>query len=57
MYKQISKERHSTQNQAFDAILFLFRWVLDKDLDDIEGSVRASKKHRLTVVSTQQEVL
>ncbi len=39
----------STQNQAFNAILFLFRYVLDKDLDDIEGSVRASKKRRLPV--------
>lgn len=47
----------STQNQAFNAILFLFRYVLDKDLADIEGSVRASKKRRLPVVLTQQEVL
>ena len=45
----------STQNQAFNAILFLFRYVLDKDLDDIEGSVRASKKRRLPVVLTQQD--
>jgi len=47
----------STQNQAFNAILFLFRYVLDKDLGNIEGSVRASKKRRLPVVLTQQEVL
>ena len=46
----------STQNQAFNALLFLFRYVLDKDLNDIEGSVRASKKRRLPVVLTQQEV-
>jgi site-specific recombinase XerD len=45
----------STQNQAFNAILFLFRYVLDKDLGDIEGSVRASKRRRLPVVLTQQE--
>jgi integrase len=46
----------STRNQAFNAILFLFRYALDKDLGNIEGSVRASKKRRLPVVLTQQEV-
>lgn len=44
----------SIQNQVFNAILFLFRYVLDKDLGNIVGSVRASKKRRLPVVSTQQ---
>jgi len=46
----------STQNQAFNAILFLFRHVLDNDIDDISGAVRASQKRRLPVVLTKQEV-
>jgi integron integrase len=46
----------STQNQAFNAILFLFRYVLDKNIDDITGAIRASKKRRLPVVLTRQEV-
>jgi integron integrase len=47
----------STQNQAFNAILFLFRHVLEEDLGDIRGAVRAAKKRRLPVVLTKQEVL
>ncbi|MEW5948293.1 MAG: integron integrase [Thermodesulfobacteriota bacterium] len=46
----------STQNQAFNAILFLFRYVLDKNIDDITGAIRASKKRRLPVVLTKQEI-
>jgi integron integrase len=46
----------STQKQAFNAILFLFRHVLNNDIDDISGAVRASQKRRLPVVLTKQEV-
>jgi integron integrase len=46
----------STQNQAFNAIVFLFRHVFDKDIDDVRGAIRASKKHRLPVVLTKREV-
>lgn len=46
----------STQNQAFNAIVFLFRHVFDKDIDDIRGAIRASKKRRLPIVLTKQEV-
>jgi integron integrase len=46
----------STQNQAFNAIVFLFRHVFDKDIDDIRGAIRASKKRRLPVVLTKREV-
>ena len=37
----------STQNQAFNAILFLFRHILDKNIEDIGDAVRAQKKQAL----------
>ncbi len=46
----------STQNQAFNAILFLFRYVLDKPIDDIGSAVRAKRSTRLPVVLTKGEV-
>ena len=46
----------STQNQAFNAILFLFRHVLDKIIDDISNTVRAKRNRRLPVVLTKLEV-
>jgi integron integrase len=46
----------STQNQAFNAILFLFRNVLDKPIDDIGEAVRAKRKRRLPVVLTKTEI-
>jgi len=46
----------STQNQAFNAILFLFRHILDKQIDEIGDAVRAKKKRRLPVVLTKSEI-
>ena len=46
----------STQNQAFNSILFLFRSVFEKDLDDISGTVRAKAKKNLPVVLSLDEV-
>ena len=46
----------STQNQAFNALLFLFRYVLEKKLDDIKGTVRAKVKRNLPVVLSVDEV-
>lgn len=46
----------STQNQAFNAILFLFRHTLNKPIDDISDAVRAKTKRRLPVVLTKQEI-
>ena len=40
----------STQNQAFNALLFLFRHVLMKDLGDMGATVRARRGRRLPVV-------
>ncbi len=47
----------ATQNQAFNAILFVYRHVLDKDVDEIRSVVRARTRRRLPVVLTQAEVL
>jgi integron integrase len=47
----------STQNQAFNAILFLYRNVLNISLEDAEiNAVRARKKRNLPVVLTKDEV-
>src|SRR5207249_11990120 len=46
----------STQNQALNAILFLYREVLRKEIGYINGVVRAKRLHRLPVVLTRQEV-
>jgi hypothetical protein len=47
---------NSSQNQAFNALLFLFRHVLDKRIDDISEAVRAKRNRRLPVVLTKSEI-
>jgi integron integrase len=46
----------STQNQALSAILFLYREVLKKTLDWLDGIQHAKKSLRLPVVFTREEV-
>ncbi len=46
----------STQNQALNALLFLYKRVLKIDLPLIDGVVRAKRTKRLPVVFTRQEV-
>lgn len=46
----------STQNQAFSALLFLYRDVLDIRLEWLDGVVRAKRPKRLPVVLTRDEV-
>jgi site-specific recombinase XerD len=46
----------STQNQAFNALLFLYKRVLKKDLGLIQGVTRAKKPKRLPVVLNREEV-
>ncbi|MDO9558773.1 MAG: integron integrase, partial [Syntrophales bacterium] len=46
----------STQNQAFNALLFLFREVIKIDLQDLGKTVRAKRGPKLPVVLTQEEV-
>jgi len=45
----------STQNQAFNALLFLFRYVLMVDLGDMGTTVRARRGRRLPVVLMPEE--
>jgi integron integrase len=46
----------STQNQAFNALLFLFRNVLEIELGDLSKTIRAKRGLRLPVVFTVEEV-
>ncbi len=46
----------STQNQAFNSLLFLFRNVLKADLKDLRNTVRAKQGFRIPVVFTVEEV-
>src|SRR5262249_1297840 len=46
----------STQNQAFSALLFLYRVVLERPFDQLQGVIRARRPERLPVVLTRQEV-
>ena len=55
----LALEQHvsaSTQNQAFNALLFLFRNVLHKDVTDLNTAVRAKRGPKLPVVLTVSEV-
>ena len=45
----------STQNQAFNALLFLYRHVLNQDLPACINATRAKKTQRLPTVMTKQE--
>jgi len=46
----------STQNQAFNALIFLFRDVLGQELTGLSGTVRAKKGMKLPVVLSVEEV-
>ena len=46
----------STQNQAFNALLFLYKEVLELEFDEIKGVVRAKKPQKLPVVFAKSEV-
>jgi integron integrase len=46
----------SSQNQAFNALLFLFRHVLEKDFEHLEGIVRAKRKKTIPVVLSRDEI-
>jgi integron integrase len=47
----------STQNQALSALLFLYRQVLRREVEWVEGVVRAKRPLHLPVVLTREEVL
>lgn len=46
----------STQNQALSALLFLYRYVLDREIGDFGEVIRARKSIRMPVVMTREEV-
>ena len=46
----------SSQNQAFNALLFFFRHVLGREFGKIEGVVRAKRKHYIPVVLSREEI-
>lgn len=46
----------STQNQAFNALLFFYRHVLDKDFGDQKDVPRAKRKPYIPVVLSREEV-
>jgi integron integrase len=46
----------STQNQAFNAVLFLFRNVLCKEVGDLGNTIRAKRGQRLPTVLSAEEV-
>ncbi|HEY6553815.1 MAG TPA: integron integrase [Vicinamibacteria bacterium] len=46
----------STQKQAFSAVLFLYREVLDRELSGLDDVVRAKPPVRLPLVLSRQEV-
>ncbi|PIQ88297.1 MAG: integrase [Candidatus Omnitrophica bacterium CG11_big_fil_rev_8_21_14_0_20_42_13] len=46
----------STQNQAFNALLFLFREVLKIELKDLDNTVRAKRGQKVPTVLTVEEV-
>jgi integron integrase len=45
-----------TQRQAFNAILFLFRFVFDREVTSLSGAVRARASKRLPVVLSRREI-
>jgi integron integrase len=50
------KVSSSTQNQAFNALLFFYRHVLHKEFGKIDGVVRAKRKPYIPVVLSREEI-
>jgi len=46
----------STQNQALCSVLFLYRYILNREIGDLGQVIRARKPKRLPVVMTREEV-
>ncbi|HEY5656582.1 MAG TPA: integron integrase [Myxococcota bacterium] len=46
----------ATQNQALSALLFLYRVILRRELEDLDATVRARAPRRLPVVLSREEV-
>ena len=50
------KVSSSTQNQAFNALLFFYRHILQKEFGKIDGVVRAKRKAYIPVVLSREEI-
>jgi len=46
----------STQNQAFNTLLFFYRHVLQKEFGKLDGVVRAKRKEYIPVVLSREEI-
>ncbi len=46
----------SSQNQAFNALLFFFRHILNREFGKIDGVVRAKRKPYIPVVLSREEI-
>jgi integron integrase len=46
----------STQNQALNAIIFMYREFLEKDIGDIGNFIRAKRSKKMPVVLSRQEI-
>lgn len=46
----------SSQNQAFNALLFFFRHVLNREFGEIDGVVRAKRRPYIPVVLSREEI-
>ncbi len=46
----------STQNQAFNALMFFYRVVLDQPIEGLKGVVCAKIRQKIPVVLTREEV-
>lgn len=46
----------STQNQAFNALLFLYRYVLQQEFGKLDGVVRAKRRPYIPVVLSREEI-
>lgn len=51
-----SKVSSTTQNQAFNSLLFFYRHVLGKEFGKIDGVVRAKRRPHIPVVLSREEI-
>jgi len=51
-----AKVSSSTQNQAFNALLFFFRHALGREFGAVDGVVRAKRKRYVPVVLSREEI-
>jgi integrase len=53
---RVGRVSASTQNQAFNALLFLYRHILNKEVDDLTSVPRAKRRMNLPTVLSRDEV-